>query len=163
MSRGMTTREDDVLQDLLVADTHDMLLFFTNRGRAYPLRGFGISGDTSRTSRGTSLANLVPLSDKERVNATIAVTDLQSDGVLVMATRLGEVKVLNLSSLAGIRAAGLIVMDLEEGDELVSVRRAQLSDEIMMVTAQGMAVHFVASQVPRRSRGCWRCKGYPAW
>ena len=157
--RGMTTREDDVLQDLLVADTHDMLLFFTNRGRAYPLKGFGISGDTSRTSRGTPLANLIPLSEKERVNATIAVTDLQSDGVLAMATRLGEVKVLSLSSLAGIRAGGLNVMDLEEGDELVSVRLAQLSDEIMMVTAQGMAVHFVASQVTRRSRAAGGVRG----
>ena len=157
--RGMTTREDDTLQDLLVADTHDMLLFFTNRGRAYPLRGFNISGDTSRTSRGTSLANLIPLSDKERVNATIAVTDLQSEGVLVMATRLGEVKVLNLSSLAGIRASGLNVMDLEEGDELVSVRRAQLSDEVVMVTAQGMAVRFLASQVPRRSRAAGGVRG----
>ena len=157
--RGMTTREDDALQDLLVADTHDMLLFFTNRGRAYPLRGFNISGDTSRTSRGTSLANLIPLSDKERVNATIAVTDLQSEGVLVMATRLGEVKVLNLNSLAGIRASGLNVMDLEEGDELVSVRRAQLSDEVVMVTAQGMAVRFIASQVPRRSRAAGGVRG----
>ena len=157
--RGMTTREDDVLQDLVVADTHDILLFFTTRGRAYPLRCFDIAGDTSRTSRGTPLINLVPLAERERANAVVAVSHLRSDGVLVMATRLGEVKALSLSSLAGIRAAGLNTMDLEDNDELVSVRLAQATDEVMMVTARGHAIHFPVAQAPRRSRTAGGVRG----
>ena len=77
--RGMTTRDDDSLQNLLVADTHDKLLFFTNRGRVYPLRSFDISGDTSRTTRGTPLINLIPLSEGERINAVLPVSDLKVD------------------------------------------------------------------------------------
>ena len=76
-----------------------------------------------------------------------------------MATRLGEVKALSLSSLAGIRAAGLNTMDLEDNDELVSVRLAQATDEVMMVTARGHAIHFPVAQAPRRSRTAGGVRG----
>ncbi len=173
--RGMTTRDDDALQDMLVADTHDTLLFFTNRGRVYPLRCFDISGDTSRTSRGTPLVNLVPLSEKERVSAVVVVPSLTGDGgtgrkvtskpssntprFLVMGTRLGEVKALSLGDLASIRTAGLNVMDLEDGDELASVRLAQAGDEVLMVTSRGQAIRFAVSEAPLRSRAAGGVKG----
>ncbi len=157
--RGMTTREDDALQDLVVADTHDVLLFFTNRGRVYHLRSFGIASDMSRTTRGTPLVNLMRLAEKERVNALVAVPDLRSDGVLVMATRKGEVKACNLSNLANIRSAGLNIMDLEPGDELVSARLASSEDDVMMVTEGGQAVRFPLSSVPRRSRAAGGVRG----
>ena len=101
--RGMTTREDDALQDLLVADTHDTLLFFTNRGRAYPLRCFDISEDSSRTAKGTPLINLLPIAaDGERANALLAVPDLKERGnVFILATRRGQVKMLRPGTWRG--------------------------------------------------------------
>ena len=157
--RGMTTREDDALQDLLVADTRDTLLLFTNRGRVYHLRSYQISADISRTTRGTSVMNLVRLSDGERVNAVVAVPDLGNDNALVMGTRNGEIKKLSLSALVNIRAAGLNAMDLEPGDELVSARLANAEDDVMMVTARGQGIRFQLSEVRSRSRAAGGVRG----
>ena len=157
--RGMTTREDDILQDLVVADTHDTLLFFTSRGRVYHLRSFDISADSSRTTRGTSVINLVRLGENERINALVAVPDLTNGDTLVMGTRLGEVKALSLDRLANIRAAGLIAMDLEPGDELVSARLASPGDDVVMVTEGGQAVRFRLEEIPRRSRTAGGVRG----
>ncbi len=140
--RGMTTREDDALMDLVVVDTHDTLLFFTNRGRVYPLRAFQIQGDTSRTSRGTLLVNLIPIARNEQVQAMLPVKNARDSAMLVLATRLGEVKLLKEGELTNIRPSGLIVMDLEDGDELVSVAQIGDSDEIVVVTEQGQALIF---------------------
>ena len=84
--RGMTTREDDALMDLVVVDTHDTLLFFSNRGRVYPLRAFQIPGDTSRNTRGTLLVNLIPLSRGEQVQAVLPVQNPRDSDLLIMAT-----------------------------------------------------------------------------
>ena len=157
--RGMTTRDEDALQDVLVADTHDTVLLFTNRGRVYHLRSFDIAADTSRTTRGTPVINLVRLAERERVNAMVAVPDLTNGNTLIMATRLGEVKALSLSNLANIRSAGLNAMDLEPGDELVSARLAGPDDDVMMVTARGQAVRYQVSAVPRRSRAAGGVRG----
>ena len=157
--RGMTTRNDDALQDVLVADTHDILLFFTSRGRVYHLQSFDISADTSRTTRGTPVINLVRLAEKERISAVVAVSDLNNGRTLVMGTRLGEVKALRLADLANIRAAGLNTMDLEAGDELVSVRLASPGDDVMMVTSSGQAIRFGVDEIPRRSRAAGGVKG----
>ena len=157
--RGMTTRENDILQDLVVGDTHDSLLLFTNRGRVYHLRSFDISPDVSRTTRGTSIINLVRVSEGEKVNAIVAVPSLTGDGVLAMGTRLGEIKVLDISKLAHIRAGGLIAMDLEPGDELVSVRRATNDDDIMMVSERGQAIRFPLAGLRLRSRTAGGVRG----
>ena len=157
--RGMTTRENDVLHDLVVADTHDSLLFITSKGRAYLKRGFDIAGDTSRTTRGTPLVNLIPLAESEKVNAMVAVSDMTADSTLVMATAKGEVKALRLERLKNIRQSGLIVMNLDPGDTLVSVRAAQDSDDVMMVTSNGQAVRFKLEDLPRRSRTAGGVRG----
>ena len=157
--RGMTTRDDDALQDLLVADTHDKLLLFTNRGRVYNLRSFEISSDTSRTTRGTPVINLVRLGEKERINAVVAVPDLKNGSSLVMATRLGKIKALKLSALANIRAAGLNVMILGAGDELVSARLGAPDDDVMMVTERGQAIRFHLAEVTPRTRTAGGIRG----
>jgi DNA gyrase subunit A len=157
--RGMTTRDDDVVQDLVVADTHDTLLLFTNRGRVFHLRSFDISADISRTSRGTPLVNLVRVAEKERVNAIVAVPDLVSDDALVMGTRKGEVKRIRLRDLANIRSPGLRAMDLEPGDELVSARLASEEDDVMIVTRCGQGVRFALTDVRRRSRAAGGVRG----
>ena len=146
--RGMTTREDDALMDLVVVDTHDTLLFFTNRGRVYPLRAFQIPGDTSRTSRGTLLVNLIPIARNEQVQAMLPVKNARDSAMMILATKMGEVKALKEGELTNIRPSGLIVMNLEEGDELVSVAKLGDSDEIVMVSEQGKAARFQVRNHP---------------
>ena len=146
--RGMTTREDDALMDLVVVDTHDTLLFFTNRGRVYPLRAFQIQGDTSRTSRGTLLVNLLPIARNEQVQAMLPVKNARDSAMLILATKLGEIKALKEGELTNIRPSGLIVMNLEEGDELVSVAKLGDSDEIVMVSERGQALLFQVRNQP---------------
>ncbi len=140
--RGMTTRDDDALMDLVVVDTHDTLLFFTNRGRVYPLKAYQIQGDTSRTSRGTLLVNLIPIARNEQVQAMLPVSNARDSAMMVLATHLGEVKLLKEGELTNIRPSGLIVMNLEEGDELVSVAKLGDADEIVMVSEKGQALVF---------------------
>ena len=146
--RGMTTREDDALMDLVLVDTHDTLLFFTNRGRVYPLRAFQIPGDTSRVSRGTLLVNLIPIARNEQVQAMLPVKNARDSAMMILATKMGEIKALKEGELTNIRASGLIVMNLEEGDELVSVAKLGDSDEIIMVSEQGKAARFQVRNHP---------------
>ena len=157
--RGMTTRDNDTLQELLVADTHDTLLFFTTRGRVYPLRCFSILGDTSRTSRGTPLVNLVPLDEGESVSTVLPVHDLTGDGDLVLATRQGEIKVMRLRQLANIRGKGLLAMKLDKGDELVGAGLAQGTEDVIIVTEMGQSIRFPSSDVRRHSRAAGGVRG----
>ena len=157
--RGMTTREDDAVQHLMVADTHDMLLFFTNRGRVYRLRGFEIYGETSRTTRGTPMVNLINLVPGERVNEVVATPELDMESQFVLGTRKGEVKGLRLRDLAHLRSNGLIIMDLEPGDELVSVRELKKDEDVVFVTANGQSIRFPANNVPLRSRPAGGVRG----
>jgi len=159
--RGMTTREDDVLMDLTVVDTHDTLLFFTNRGRVYPIRVFQISPDTSRTTRGTLLINLIPLGRGEQVQAMLPIQNLKDrdEDLLVLATRLGEVKSMKKSDLANIHARGLIVMDLEDGDELVSVSQVGDAEDVIMISEKGQAIRFAVADLRVRSRGAGGVRG----
>ena len=151
--RGMSTRDDDSLQDLVVSDTHDTLLFFTNRGRAYPLRCFDISEDISRTTRGTPIVNHLQISNGERVNAVLAVPDLRERGnVFVLATRRGQVKMLRPGDLANMRKQGLIVMSLKDGDEVVSVRVVREGGDVIIVTEMGQSIRFAVSDVRQMGR-----------
>jgi DNA gyrase subunit A len=149
---GMVTREADILQNLLVADTHDTLLFFTNRGRVYSTRCFEIPIDASRSTRGISAVNLLSLNDGEQVNAVLALSSRNEDEFIMLATRKGEIKRMVSSSMTNIRSNGLIAMDLESGDELVSVRGAHEGDEVVMVTERGMAARFPIANVRSSSR-----------
>ena len=157
--RGQATRDDDALHHLLYANTHDTILLFTNRGRVYKVRCFEIHQDSSRTTKGTSLNNLIPLAEKEEVNAVVSVQSLDQDGLFVMGTRLGEVKSLRIRRLANIRSNGLIVMDLEEGDDLVSVRNLEPDDDVLIVTSNGRSIRFPGIQIPVRSRSAGGVRG----
>ncbi|MBD48426.1 MAG: DNA gyrase subunit A [Dehalococcoidia bacterium] len=157
--RGQATRDDDALHHLLYANTHDTILLFTNRGRVYKVRCFEIHQDSSRTTKGASLNNLIPLAEKEEVNAVVSVANLDQDGLFVMGTRLGEVKSLRIRKLANIRSNGLIVMDLEEGDDLVSVRNLEPDDDVLIVTSNGRSIRFPGIQIPVRSRTAGGVRG----
>ena len=157
--RGMTTREGDAILDLLVVDTHSTLFFFTNRGRVYPLRAFQIPGDASRTSRGILLANLIPLQRNEQVQAMLLIDNPKDEYPLLLATRKGQIKSLKTGELTSIRPSGLIVMNLSQDDELVSVAQVGEAKDAMMVTERGQAIRFAIDDLTPRSRTAGGVRG----
>ncbi len=157
--RGMTTRESDAVKHLIVSDTHDMLLFFTNRGRVYRLDCFEIVGDTSRTTRGTPLVNLISLTPGERVTEVVSTSELDLDSRYVLGTREGKVKVLELKNLANLRSNGLIIMRLDSGDELISVRELKDDAEVILFSAAGKSIRFTVNDQLVRSRTAGGLKG----
>jgi len=149
---GMVTREADAVRLLVVADTHDHVLFFTNRGRVFYLKCHEIPGDSSRATKGTAVINLFSVAEKERVTAMVALPDFEKGSYLLMATRLGEVKKTTADKFAVVRSSGLIAMDLEEGDELVSARLATDKDDMLLVTREGQAIRFAVKDLRAASR-----------
>ena len=149
---GMVPRETDALQHLVVADTHDTLLFFTNRGKAFSMRCYEIPQDSSRSTRGTPAVNLLSLSEGERIHAVVVQTGMDLGGYIVLATRMGEIKRMEFASLSNIRSNGLIAMDIEDGDEMISAWQAAEGDEVVMVSEMGKAARFAIDKVPIRQR-----------
>ena len=150
--RGMTTREGDAILDLLVVDTHSTLFFFTNRGRVYPLRAYQIPGDASRTSRGVLLSNLLPLQRNEQVQTMLLIDNPKDEYPLLLATKKGQIKSLKTGELTNIRPSGLIVMNLTQDDELVSVAQVGEAKDAMMVTQNGQAIRFAIDDLTPRTR-----------
>ncbi len=149
---GMTIREADAVRLLVVADTHDGLLFFTNRGRVFRLRCYEIPESSSRTAKGIAVINLFPVAEGERVTAMVAVADFKPDSYLLMATYGGEIKKTPLSNFASVRSSGLIAMDLEKGDELVAAQLATDQDDAILVTEKGQSIRFAVSSLRASSR-----------
>jgi DNA gyrase subunit A len=149
---GMVTREADAVRLLVVADTHDHLLFFTNRGRVFYLKCYEIPADSSRVAKGTAVINLFSVTDDERVTAMVALPDFEPGSYLLMATRLGEVKKTTADKFAAVRSSGLIAMDLEKGDELVAARLATDKDDMLLVTQEGQSIRFAVSTLRDASR-----------
>jgi DNA gyrase subunit A len=149
---GMVTREADAVRILVVADTHDNLLFFTNRGRVFHLKCYEIPADSSRTAKGTAVINLFSVADNERVTAMVALADFKRGSYLLLATRRGEIKKTTADNFASVRSSGLIAMDLEPGDELVAACLATDKDDVLLVTAQGQAIRFAVSDLRAASR-----------
>ncbi len=149
---GMVTREADAVRLLVVADTHDHLLFFTNRGRVFYLKCYEIPADSSRVAKGTAVINLFSVADKERVTAMVALPDFEPGSYLLMATRLGEVKKTTADKFAAVRSSGLIAMDLEAGDELVSARLATDKDDMVLFSQEGQAIRFAVKDLRAASR-----------
>ncbi len=136
----------------MLTDTHNDLLFFTSRGKVFRLKCYEIPQDISRTAKGTPLVNLVPLDTKERVTSMMAVEDFTPGLMLLMATCFGEIKKTPLSGFASVRSNGLIAMDLEEEDELVTARLSNEGDQVLLTTYQGKAVRFTVSDLRASSR-----------
>ena len=150
---SMRTREDDPVRHILVGDTHDTVLFFTNTGRVLSTRSYELRADISRNTRGVPVANVVPLSDREHVNAVVGVSSLEEEGLfLVLITRKGTIKRVALEQISRIRRSGLIIMNLKDGDELVTARLAQEEDDVIIVTEQGMSIRFPVSDVRAMQR-----------
>jgi DNA gyrase subunit A len=159
--RGQETREGDAIQQLVVCDTHDWLLFFTDKGRVYRERVFNVKEDSTRQTRGTPVQNYIAINPtEETVTAVVAITDLEVDKYIFMATRRGEVKRMALAQFANIRSNGLAAFDLEKGDALLGARLADESMTAIMVTRNGKGVQFALTDVPvRQTRGAGGVRG----
>jgi DNA gyrase subunit A len=149
---GMVTREADAVRFLTVADTHDSLLFFTNRGKVFSLKCYELPADVTRTAKGIAVVNLFPLASGERVTAMEAVTDFTAGTYLLMATGRGKIKKTAVNNFASVRSSGLIAIDLNGGDELVATCRATDQDDVILVTAKGQSVRFAVSTLRATSR-----------
>ena len=152
---SMNTREDDPVKHLLVADTHDTLLFFTNRGRVLKLTVFELRPDTSRNTRGVPVVNVIQLGADETVSAVVAVDSLDHDDTyLMLGTRNGKIKRIALSNIGNIRPSGLIIMNMNSGpaDELVGACLAKAEDDVVMVSEQGMSIRYAVNEAPQRQR-----------
>jgi DNA gyrase subunit A len=149
---GMVTREKDAVRLLTVADTHDNLLFFTNRGKVFRLKCHEIPSDVSRIAKGMAVINLFPVAEAEKVTAMVAITELKPEVYLLLATRRGEIKKTAGNHFASVRSSGLIAIDLEEGDELVAACLATDQDDVILVTQKGQSIRFTVSKLRSSSR-----------
>jgi len=149
---GITTRDVEGVRQLLVANTLDTLLLFTNRGKVFSLKCFRIPQDTSRTAKGTPLAKLTSLDEKEQVTNMVAIPSFDEESFIVLATSSGEIKKTALSNFASVRSSGLIATDLEKDDELVSARVARKGDEVIMVSRNAQAIRFSTDKLRPASR-----------
>ncbi len=149
---GMITREGDPVRLLTVADTHDVIFFFTNRGKVYSLKCHETPVDGSRIARGMAVVNLFPVADGEVVTAIVAVTEFTPETYLLMATVKGEIKKTSVDHFAAVRSSGLIAMDLAVGDEQVDACLATDNDEVILVTETGQSIKFTAASLRASSR-----------
>ncbi|MFN3682812.1 MAG: DNA gyrase subunit A [Fimbriimonadaceae bacterium] len=144
-------KADDEPAHLFQVSTHHTILFFTDRGRVFRLKGYEIP-EMGRYAKGTPVINYIAIDSEERVTATISVKDIQGDGYLVMVTKRGEAKRTPLSAFANIRSNGLIAFDIEEGDELRWALKTRGKDDIILVTRHGLSIRFPEDQLTSRSR-----------
>src|SRR5438552_3568483 len=150
--RGSDAKEGDFIEHLFVANTHDFLLFFTNRGRVYERRVYDVP-EMSRTSQGRSIANLLSLQEGEKVANVLAVKDFgKGEQFLMFATQKGTVKKTALSAYSNIRQNGLLAINLEEGDSLIGVEITGGKDHVILGTKSGLAVRFDESDVRAMGR-----------
>ena len=147
---GMQTRDEDAVTRLFVCSTHDYILFFTNFGRVYKIKGYEIP-EAGRTARGIAIVNLLSISQGERITAVVPVKDFEDDKYLVMITRNGTIKKTDMSCFANIRKTGLTALSLREGDELIAAFITDGAKKIFAATRNGMGIMFNESDV--RSMG----------
>lgn len=148
---GMATREEDFVENLFVTNTHDTILFFTNKGKVYSLKGYEIP-EAQRQAKGTAIVNLINLDPGESVTTVVPVSKFVDDVFVTMATRKGTVKKTSLTDFAAIRKTGIIAISLAPDDELISVKLAEGDDEILLVTRDGMSIRFHHCEVRAMGR-----------
>ena len=142
---GMTTKEEDFVEGVFTASTHDYILFFTNLGKVHRRKGYQIP-EAGRTAKGTNLVNILPFEPGEKVTAGITVHEFDED-YLVLVTRNGTVKRLELASLNTARKAGIRALTLSEGDELIAVMKTDGKQDILLASANGMVICFNENDV----------------
>lgn len=155
---GMGIKEEDFVEDLFTASTHDSLLFFTDAGKVYWLKVHEIP-EASRAAKGKALVNLLALSSHEKVTATLPVKEFRQDRYIVMGTKKGIVKKTELSAFGNPRQGGIIALGLESGDKLIGVQLTDGQREILLGTRQGMTIRFKEDEVRPMGRTAYGVKG----
>lgn len=143
---GMQTRDEDAVTRLFVCSTHDYLLFFTNFGRVYRIKGYQVP-EAGRTARGLAIVNLLSISQGETITAVVPVKNFEDDKYLVMVTKSGVIKKTDMSSFANIRKAGLTAVNLRDGDELIAAFLTDGTKDIFAATRNGMGIRFNENDV----------------
>lgn len=144
--RAATLRDEDYVETVFTASTHDYILFFTDRGRCYRKKGYLIP-EAGRTARGVNIVNFIQVEKDEKVSAMLHVREMDETSYLVFATRSGTVKRMALSALRNIRTSGIRALTLDEGDELINVMRTDGEQNILMATHNGQAICFAETDV----------------
>lgn len=148
---GMSRREEDVATDMYVMNSHDYVLFFTNFGRVYRLKCYEVP-EGSKNSKGTNIANLLPISTEEKVTSIVQIPEFSDNMYLVMVTRKGIIKRTQLNTYDTARKGGVIAIDLDDGDELAWVKQTCGNDDLLVATHEGMAIKFNETDVRVVSR-----------
>jgi DNA gyrase subunit A len=151
----MTTRDEDLIEHLVIASTHDYLLFFTNKGRVFRLKAYEVPA-TGLNAKGVAIVNLLQLQPEEKVSALIRVGKAEENGFLIMATVRGVVKKTAYEQYKNVRNSGLIAINLDDGDELKWIRVSTGDNEVVISTSHGQAIRFHEKEVRpmgRVSRG----------
>ncbi|WP_155833999.1 DNA gyrase subunit A [Butyrivibrio sp. VCD2006] len=156
--KGISTIENDYVEDLLMTTTHNYIMFFTNKGRAYRLKAYQIP-EASRTSRGTAIVNLLQLSPEEKITATIPIKGYSEGKNLFMVTKKGTVKKTSVMEFANVRKNGLTAINLDDDDELIEVKTTKSDSEIFLVTRNGMCIRFKETDVRPTGRSSMGVRG----
>jgi DNA gyrase subunit A len=154
---GISTKEEDFVENIFTTTTHYKFLFFTNQGRVYRLKGYQIP-ETGRQARGTAIVNLLELAEGEKINAVIPVKEFPEDAYLIMATKNGLIKKTALEEY-DTNYTGLIAVNLRENDELIGVRIIEEDENIFLVTRNAKAIHFNEADVRSVGRNSYGVKG----
>jgi len=144
--KGITTIQDDYIEDLLMCTTHSYIMFFTNKGRAYSLKAYEIP-ESSRNARGIAIVNLLQLLPEEKITATIPINEIDDNKYLFMVTKTGIIKKTKLYEYRNIRKSGLNAINLKDGDELIEVKQTVDEEEEFLITKYGMCIHFKDTDV----------------
>ncbi len=147
---GMDTKEEDFVEQIFIGSTHDYMLFFSNMGRLYWMKIFQIP-ESSRTSKGKALINLLPLAEKERISTAINIKDFK-DGYLMMFTKNGIVKKTSLEEFSNPRTKGIIAIKIDENDELISVKKTNGNNDLIIGTRKGLATRFNEADIRETGR-----------
>ena len=155
---GMETREEDFVEHLFIASTHAYILFFTNRGRAHWLRVWELP-QLGRAAKGKALVNVLQLGDGERVQALLPVRSFEEQGFVTLCTRQGVIKKTDLQAYSNPRRGGIIAINLEDGDEVISARRTNGQQEVLIATKNGKSIRFGEAQVRAMGRTATGVRG----
>ena len=149
--KGMSTIDEDFIEDLIMTTTHHFIMFFTNKGRVYRLKAYEIN-EASRTARGTAIVNLLQLQPDEHITAMIPIREYKEGRYLFMATKQGIVKKTEIKDFENIRKSGLAAITLRDGDDLIEVKSTNNKKDIIMVTKFGMCIRFHETDVRETGR-----------
>ena len=156
--KGMQTINDDFMKDMFMVSTHDYILFLTNTGRIYKLKGYEIP-EAGRTARGMAIVNLLQLQPREKISAMVQMREFEDNKYLIMATKNGTIKKTPINAYTNIRKSGIQAITLREGDELIDVTISDNTHNIMLVTKNGQGIKFRETDVRETGRSAMGVRG----